>query len=267
MDMSSSTSGAATSNDMEGWKPYLHTSLFSPFSNVPDSGEAFLFPTFRIYSRTTFLAACGFTFALALVERWLTFVLDRVLALDNSPASSGGARSWTAARRGKSGRRAAATAGSHRTAGAGSVYIHLPATETLTQRLERKRTIRTRSAKLLARNAVYFAATLLRYVLMIIGMGMDWFMLLSVVSGLTLGHLLTDLHAVKVGGERGQRDGEEEVELLQQVFDARLEDDDDDEEGGEKFVQRGDGEVDRRVVVGSTHRRSGSRQAETVLTP
>lgn len=255
--MSSSTATAAASNDMEGWKPYLHTSLFSPFSNTPDSGEAFLFPTFRIYSRTTFLAACAFTFTLALVERWLTFLLDRTLSLDGYQPSQVANRWSGSGRRGKAVRTGAAS--SHRTAGGGSVYIHLPANETLPSRFERQP--RRSKVKLVARNAVYFAATLLRYVLMIIGMGMDWFMLLSVVSGLTLGHLLTDLHALSRSSSGGER-GVEEVELLQQEFDVQLEED---EEEGEKLVRRE--EVDQRAAGGGAHRRSGSRQASTVVTP
>ncbi|CBQ69025.1 conserved hypothetical protein [Sporisorium reilianum SRZ2] len=260
MDMSASSASAGATNDMEGWKPYLHTSLLSPFSNVPDSGEAFLFPTFRIYSRTTFLAACAFTFTLALVERWLTFLLDRVLSLNHSrSAETHTGTGWAAVRRNKAAR--AGTAGSHRTAGAGSVYIHLPATETLPQRLQKHTRRPSASAKLIARNAVFFAATLLRYVLMIIGMGMDWFMLLSVVSGLTLGHLLTDVHALKARGEREER-GSEEVELLQHEFGVEVEEDED--EDGEKVRRREEGQ---RVGGGGAHRRSTSRQPDTVVTP
>ncbi|TKY88928.1 hypothetical protein EX895_002169 [Sporisorium graminicola] len=266
MDMSSSATGAGaasgTANDIEGWKPYLHTSLFSPFSNVPASGEAFLFPTFRIYSRSTFLAACAFTFTLALLERWLTFLLDRVLSLEEPASVATGGQGWTAARRANA-TRAGGAASARRTAGGGSVYIHLPATEAPRfQNLEKG--AKPTAIKLVARNAVFFAATLLRYVLMIIGMGMDWFMLLSVVSGLTLGHLLTDLYVVsKMKSQRGAERGAEELELLQQDFDAQL--DEDDGEDGEKLERREDG--GQGAGLGATHRRSTSRQTNIAVTP
>lgn len=137
MDMSS-----ASADGMASWKPYLHTSLFSSFSELD---EPFLFPTFRIRSLATFLAAALFTFILALAERFLTYT------------------------------------SSHKTT------IWLGA-------------------------IVYFAATLLRYMLMIVAMGMDWFLLLSAVSGLTIGNALTEMHK----SPRKRRVHEEHVELLNQ---------------------------------------------------
>lgn len=210
MDMSSTTAVS----DMEGWKPYLHTSLLSPFPNHPDQGKAFLFPTFRIYSRATFLAACLFTFVLALVERWMTFLLDGQLSLHPPPsAHNDGSRK---VRR----RNAGAERGCER-----SVCVHLPDTTTTNNRRGRRR---GRKVKLLVRNAVYFAATLLRYVLMIISMGMDWMMLLSTVMGLTLGHLLTDLWSVSASdGEGAGRARAEEVELLEEEGEEGTEDDKD----------------------------------------
>ena len=235
MDMSSK---ATTSSDMEGWKPYLHTSLFSPFSNVRDSGEAFLFPTFRIYSRATFLAACAFTFAIALVERLLTHVLDS-LSLESSRQSA----RCTAAGTGSGGGR--------------SVYVNIPIGRTETRAKHAKR------GKIVARNLVYFAATLLRYVLMIIGMGMDWVLLLSVVSGLTVGHLVADLRVVAQqrkaeGRTREAKEVEERVLLEEQAFE-----DDEDEVDVDKAVRGKEGVVARST----THRRSGSRMSQVAMSP
>ncbi|SPO31086.1 uncharacterized protein UTRI_05272_B [Ustilago trichophora] len=212
---------------MEGWKPYLHTSLFSPFSDDPGSGEAFLFPAFRIYSRTTFLAACAFTFLLALIERWLTHLLDTTFSLNSStsnrnpdfpPSSNTG---WWK-------RKNSHPSPSLTAVGGGSIYVNLPHTTT-TSLNDRKLALGAKRgkkvAKLLARNVVFFGATLLRYVLMIIGMGMDWALLVSVVAGLTVGHCLSDFYRLlseegDVGrlayrGRVGTEGGEEEnVELL-----------------------------------------------------
>ena len=52
--------------NMESWKPYLHTSLWSDFAR---GGEPFLFPTFLVNSTLTFLGSALFTAALALFER------------------------------------------------------------------------------------------------------------------------------------------------------------------------------------------------------
>ncbi len=46
--------------------------------------------------------------------------------------------------------------------------------------------------------------------LMIVAMGMDWFLLLSAVSGLTIGNALTEMHK----SPRKRRVHEEHVELL-----------------------------------------------------
>ncbi len=103
---------------------------------------------------------------------------------------------------------------------------------------------------------VYFAATLLRYVLMIVGMGMDWFLLLSLVAGLTLGHFLTDWHTLRSLNSAADVEEyvarAEEVELLHRIGDDDEEDEDVD---GKK-------EGDYIGAAGSAaHRRSSSRQA------
>ncbi|KIS67504.1 uncharacterized protein UMAG_10986 [Mycosarcoma maydis] len=243
MDMSSATSsskmGMATgSSDMQGWKPYLHTSLFSPFSNDASSGEAFLFPTFRIYSRTTFLVACAFIFTTALLERWLSFVLDHKLAL--RPTSVSHPTKARARRKGLVGSSDC------------SVYIHLPAQA---DHIETDHMHRSK-IRLVLRTAVYFSATLLRYVLMIIGMGMDWMMLLSVVSGLALGHVLTDVYTVSWSTARSSvtsAERAEQVELLQhnqqdqtERYDVEVEEDDC---------------KDDLIQSGASAQRSSSRQA------
>lgn len=130
---------------MASWKPYLHTSLFSSFTSVD---EPFLFPTFRIRSLATFLAAALVTFILALAERFLTHISSTLSATPRT-------RIWLGA-------------------------------------------------------AVYFAATLMRYILMIVAMGMDWFLLLSAVSGLTIGNALIEWHK----SPTKRRVHEEHVELL-----------------------------------------------------
>ncbi|KAF6766958.1 Ctr copper transporter [Kalmanozyma brasiliensis GHG001] len=234
MDMSSSTNGAS---DMDAWKPFLHTSLFSAFPDDPDAGEPFLFPTFRIYSRTTFLGACLFTFALALVERWLTFLLDTNLALQAPTQKAAESRAGTKRK--------------HSDA-AGSVYVHLPngALDTRTPRGVGK-------MEILLCSTVYFAATLLRYVLMIISMGMDWMMLLSIVSGLTLGHLITDVRSVSA---RTAELSAEEVELLagqdRLVFDQE----------GEGMQEIRVAERERFLGADGAHRRSGSRLTSPLAT-
>ena len=108
------------------------------------------------------------------------------------------------------------------------------------------------------RNVVYFAAMLLRYVLMIIGMGMDWFMLLSVVGGLTLGHLLTDIYTRSSAENKETEYGRaEEVELLHRAEEFDVEEED---EG--KKLDDGD------YAGGGAHRRSTSRNASlSVGTP
>ena len=93
---------------------------------------------------------------------------------------------------------------------------------------------------MVARSGVYFLANLLRYVLMIVGMGMDWFLLLSLVSGLTVGQVATDLWTTR---GRGRRGAGEEVELLNQV--------------GAVFDE--EEEAKREDYVG-THKRSSSRR-------
>ena len=94
---------------------------------------------------------------------------------------------------------------------------------------------------MVGRTAVYFLVTLLRYVLMIVGMGMDWFLLLSLVSGLTVGQVGTDLWTTR---ERGRRGEGEEVELLNQQVEAVF---DDEEEG-------------KREDYMGAHKRSSSRR-------
>lgn len=240
MDMSSTTTSSTTPSpndqaegggDMDGWKPYLHTSLFSPgaFSNIPDSGEAFLFPSFRIYSRTTFLLACLFTFSLALIERYLSYLLESTFSLHPKSVSK------------RKNSNAASVSGS-----GGGVYITIPSN--LQKGRGKGRTKRGTKARLLGRTAVYFVATLIRYVLMIIGMGMDWFLLLSLVSGLTLGHALTDVYVSASIGERGVGEGTavEEVELLPHP---------DRDESKAELAEGGEREW--------LHRRSSSRQGVT----
>ncbi|PWN49225.1 hypothetical protein IE53DRAFT_388569 [Violaceomyces palustris] len=51
---------------MDGWKPYLHASLFSGFK---EGGVAFLFPSFIVDGTWTFLGASAFTIGIALLER------------------------------------------------------------------------------------------------------------------------------------------------------------------------------------------------------
>lgn len=314
MDMSTTSStstgagagiNASTDPDsgMEGWKPYLHTSLFSPFSNDPGSGEAFLFPTFRIYSRATFLAACAFTFMLALVERYLSYLLETTFSLDNINNSGSSANSHpnqreklrTVKRKTSNAyptnRTAATSMGGVASTGR-SVYVNLPTNLNTNTTLQSVRKSRTKlKIKILARNVVYFAATLLRYVLMIIGMGMDWMLLLSVVSGLTLGHLFSDLYtsssvsstSADTATRAGTASIDEEVELLHRrsrsslADEFEIGDDDLDEE------QDGcEGEMERKKLCegedeggdylsgggggGGAHRRTSSRQASLSAT-
>ncbi|SNX87033.1 uncharacterized protein MEPE_05743 [Melanopsichium pennsylvanicum] len=252
MDMSNATASASGEVDLEGWKPYLHTSLFSPFSNDPGSGEAFLFPTFRIYSRSTFLAACAFTFSMALFERWLTYLLDTTFSLSptsisQTPSCSCSCLINSHSRNNRTkdfilddrltinlhrrGRANGVTVASETTSD-GSLYLTLPTTNSTNGNVDTKIRTQTHSfpkssklgMKMIVRNMVYFLATLLRYILMIVGMGMDWAMLLSVVGGLTFGHFLTDIYKVfnihisqsrrkSTSGAYHHEDGEQ-VELL-----------------------------------------------------
>lgn len=231
MDMSSQPTASkpiGANDDMDSWKPYLHTILFSPssFSNSPEMGEPFLFPSFRIYSRSTFLLACLFAFGLALFERYLSFLLDSSLSL--RPSSS-----CTSARR----------KDSNATAGEASVYVTIPSNAAVNSGRRRE----ARKGKLVGRTVVYFVATLLRYVLMIIGMGMDWFLLLSLVLGLSVGHLGTDLYKLSTisNGIRVER-GVEEVELLPHP--------ETEEEGKADGEERGEGRECLHRRSTSTHR-------------
>lgn len=243
---------------MNGWKPYLHTLLFSSFSNQPDAGEAFLFPTFRIYSRATFLAACAFTFFLALVERYLTHLLDTTLSLQPHASDH---TSWGGRAKRKNSLLHPSSSTHTAARESASVYVNLPSLATPPPEASQS----TVAVKVAARNVAYFGATLLRYVLMLIAMSMDWFMLLSLVSGLTLGHLCTDLYAVAYilpvppsAGDDARRG--EEVELLHrdaEDFDLAEDDLDARKEG-----------VDYIAAAGAmrTHRRANSRQASIAAT-
>lgn len=220
MDMSTSSNSSMSmgGGDLEGWKPYLHTSLFSPFSNDPSSGEAFLFPSFRIYSLATFLAASLFTFFLALTERFLSYLLEHHLTLTSDrlkrPRKSSSAAS--------------------------SVYLNIGSPDTSIRR--------STTGRLIARNLVFGSVTALRYVLMIVGMGMDWFLLLSVVAGLTVGHFVTDVWIVHRTNPSYLHVGSnEEVELLHP-----------DEDEGENVKQHQDDYLESGQQV---HRRSTSRRA------
>ncbi|SPO30655.1 uncharacterized protein UTRI_05272 [Ustilago trichophora] len=292
MDMSKPSSSTGV-DDMEGWKPYLHTSLFSPFSNDPGSGEAFLFPTFRIYSRTTFLAACAFTFLLALIERWLTHLLDTTFSLNSSSSSFNRDPNFlSSSNTGWWKRKNSHPSPSLATVGGGSIYVNLPHTTTtslhdrhLALGVKRGKQV----AKVLVRNVVFSGATLLRYVLMIIGMGMDWALLVSVVAGLTVGHFLSDFYRLLSeerdagmlgygGGAGTGRGGEENVELLQRSVDDEEaaeqfeigDGDEEDNDGVRKGVRSEEGYMNAAAAGGGggAHRRSNSRQASvSALTP
>ena len=103
--------------------------------------------------------------------------------------------------------------------------------------------------RVVLRTLLFGGATLLRYVLMIVSMGMDWALLLSVVSGLTTGHLLRDVYCLAStttadGGASG-----EEVELLHHAAEYDLQDVPDDRK------------PDADYLGAAAHRRSSSRQA------
>ncbi|SPO36414.1 uncharacterized protein PSFLO_01885 [Pseudozyma flocculosa] len=82
------------------------------------------------------------------------------------------------------------------------------------------------------RTLLFFLATLLRYLLMIISMGMDWFLLLTIVSSLSLGQLLIELrrsNAQSGAGQGGSRARGDHVLLREVEIDDADADDAEDE--------------------------------------